>query len=379
MLPRALLLAFVTCSLAAPLRSESVTVMTQNLYVGFDVEAFGASLIADPGNILTLTDAAWNDVQAADFPSRATAIARQIEVAQPAVIGLQEVSLFRSAPFDGFGAPHATHIELDYLAILLDALDGRGLHYEAVTMVQNGDAEFPRIAGVDANNQPIYQDIRLTDFDVVLARTDLPPGEFAISNPQSGNFAARAVILGTPLPRGWASVDVQSGDLAFRFLTTHLDTDAALQVAQGAELVGPGGPVDTPLPVVMAGDFNSRADGLGTTTYANLLAAGFADAWNELHPGDPGYTWGQDADLRNDPSNLRERLDLVLYRGELFLESVEIVGEALTDRTTTGLWPSDHAGVSATFALVPEPSAVFYAATALAVFHARHIRRRRRN
>jgi hypothetical protein len=111
------------------------------------------------------------------------------------------------------------------------------------------------------------------------------------------------------------------------------------------------------LPVILAGDFNSRADGTGTATYATLIGAGFDDTWTATHPGSLGNTWGHAVDLRNTTVDLTQRLDLVLYRGDLSAERAVVVGEELADRTASGLWPSDHAGVVATLELHARPAA----------------------
>jgi endonuclease/exonuclease/phosphatase family metal-dependent hydrolase len=337
-----------------------ITVMTQNLYLGFDIEQYGVDLTANPLNVLELTTAAYDQVLATDFASRAAAFARAVETTRPDVIGLQEVSLYRSAPFDDFGPPHATTVQIDFLELTLDALADRGLHYAAAATIENADAEFPRIAGYDATNQPIIEDIRLTDRDVILVRTDLPSAEFQVSNAQAVNFENAASLLGVNLPRGWVSIDVALGGLEVRVVSTHLDNDPTLQLAQAGELIGPGSPTDTTLPVLLIGDFNSRADGTGTSTYAELLATGFTDAWTMTHGNDPGYTWGHDADLLNTDSTFTERIDLVLTSEGLQATFADIVGEELADRTPAGLWPSDHAGVVAT--IVPEPSAAILAA-----------------
>lgn len=364
---------------AARSAAGQVAAMTQNLYIGFDIEPYAADVTAEPFDVVALTTTAYEQVLATDFASRAAAFARQVEATRPHIIGLQEVALYRSDPFDGFGPPHATTVEIDFLELTLDALADRGLHYAAAAIVENADAEFPRIAGYDAANDPIVEDIRLTDRDAILVRTDLPAGEFATSNPQAANFTSAASLLGVDLPRGWVSVDVQAGSLAFRVVSTHLDNDPALQLAQAGELLGPGSPTDTELPVVLVGDFNSRADGTGTATYAELLASGFADAWTMTHGDAPGYTWGHDADLLNTESTFTERIDLVLLGGAaegtmgggaggLRATFAEIVGEELADRTPSGLWPSDHAGVVAT--IVPEPSGIVLAALGAAAIGA---------
>jgi endonuclease/exonuclease/phosphatase family metal-dependent hydrolase len=204
-------------------------------------------------------------------------------------------------------------------------------------------------------------DLRLTDRDVVLARTDLPASQLKLSNVQIGHFAARLEVpLGPQIisfDRGWISVDAKVRGKSFRFVNTHMEPEfpaGAIQVLQGQELLA--GPANTDLPVILVGDFNSRADGLGTATYANLVAAGFDDAWAETRPGDPGFTGTQDALLLNHSSEADERIDLVLYRGDVRAISTEIVGESPDDRTPSGLWPSDHAGVVGTLDLKARPS-----------------------
>src|SRR5262249_51238633 len=79
--------------------------------------------------------------------------------------------------------------------------------------------------------------------------------------------------------------------------------------------------------------------------------AGFEDAWSNTHPNETGNTWGHAADLRNTTVNLTQRLDLVLYRGKVHARDADIVGDELGDRTASGLWPSDHAGIVARLGL----------------------------
>jgi hypothetical protein len=127
----------------------------------------------------------------------------------------------------------------------------------------------------------------------------------------------------------------------------------AIQVAQASELLT--GPASTSLPVILVGDFNSRADGTGTATYGLLRGAGFDDAWSQTHPNEPGNTFGHDADLRNTTVNFTQRIDLVLYRGDLRALGADVVGDELSDRTSSGLWPSDHGGGVATLGVHVRP------------------------
>jgi endonuclease/exonuclease/phosphatase family metal-dependent hydrolase len=147
-------------------------------------------------------------------------------------------------------------------------------------------------------------------------------------------------------------------------VTTHLNTVPSVQLAQMQELISAESGV---LPIVMAGDFNANADDPLDPTYATYLAAlnaGFADAWTAAHGGggDPGYTCCQDQDLLNFPSALDQRVDLELLRGAIGVDGADLRGDNAADRTPSGLWPSDHAGLITTLEIprgslvIPEPS-----------------------
>ena len=104
--------------------------------------------------------------------------------------------------------------------------------------------------------------------DVILARRG---AGVQTANPQSGNFKTLLAvpILGQPLTikRGWTATDAKvRGSDWFRFVNTHLEAfdPAALvpsiRALQAAELVAPGGPATSSLPVVLVGDLNSDDD-----------------------------------------------------------------------------------------------------------------------
>jgi endonuclease/exonuclease/phosphatase family metal-dependent hydrolase len=341
----------MTLFVAAAARANGqVTVMSRNVYIGADLTpVIAAVLSGDAGRVSAAVTTAYSQVLASNFHERADAIAMELKRTRPALVGLQEVMLFRSG-VAGDSAP-ADVVELDFLTTLVSALQGRGLQYAPVANVTNADVEFP---GLIAGSP---RDVRTTDRDVILARTDLPITQLAVMNAQQANFATNLVLpVGATgsftVFRGWTAVDVSSGGLNFRLVNTHLDpTSPVVQVAQANELLA--GPASTSLPLVFVGDYNSPADGTGSATYGNLIAAGLQDSWTQVHPGEPGYTSTQNADLMNPTSLLSERIDLVLHRGGLTAISAELVGEDPADRTPSGLWPSDHAGIVAT--LIPEP------------------------
>ena len=136
----------------------------------------------------------------------------------------------------------------------------------------------------------------------------------------------------------------------FRFVTTHLDSVVpAIRVAQAKELLLTA--ANTSLPVVMAGDFNIAADTWldpSFPAYQAIINAGFTDAWQSKRASDPGFTAHQAENLLNPTSLLSHRIDLVLFRGGFGVADINLIGDQPADRTRSGLWPSDHAGVAAT-------------------------------
>src|SRR5262245_17343740 len=197
---------------------RAIDVATVNLYIGasftpvttLDPSApdFGAKLLAGVATI-------YGNLVASNFPKRAEALAQELVARAPDLIALQEVPLIRrQAPGDaiGGGTIPATAVEADYLAILLEALERNGAHYEPACQVQNFDVEVPLATPAG------FHDLRLTDRDVILKRTDLPPGYLHTSNPQAGNFAAFVPLpIGVNVLRGWCSIDVQIRGRNFRF------------------------------------------------------------------------------------------------------------------------------------------------------------------
>ena len=322
-------------------------VMTRNLYLGADLTPLFAA--QSFGAFVQAVTSVYAKVVAADFPERANAIAAEVAAIEPDLVGLQEVSLWRSqTPADFNPSPNADHVEYDYIALLMEALEARGLHYAPVAVVTNFDGEAPRLTSTG------FQDVRLTDRDALLARVDLPPDQLSVSNPQSGRFAAHLVAqtVGGPflVQRGWVSADVAIRGRSVRVVSTHLEAlHGGVNVAQGLELLA--GAAAPTAPVVVLGDLNSAADGSTTATYANFVGTGFVDSWALKRPSQAGLTCCQQEDLRNTASTLSERIDFVLFAGDFHLRTTWIFGADPEDRTPSGLWRSDHAGVAAMLSL----------------------------
>jgi endonuclease/exonuclease/phosphatase family metal-dependent hydrolase len=320
---------------------RQLTVATYNLYLGADLTPlFTAS---SPEQLVQRAGQIYANMVRTDFPSRAEAIATLLAANPPDVVGLQEVELWETGPIGGPLRP-----SYDFLQLLLAALDRHGLAYRPVAVNVNlASAPTPINATTAA---------RLTDRDVVIVRADLPAARIKVSNPESHNFAATLVIptaipgLSFTVPRGWSAVDVKVRGTTVRFANTHLEAfDAAVRNQQARELaVALAG---SPYPVVLVGDLNSEPDDTAGA-YGTFAAAGYVDAWVVVHGQAGGDTAGQPELLDNVPSKLDHRVDYVLYQPRgLEAVAAEVIGEELDDRTPTGLWPSDHAGVVATLQL----------------------------
>jgi endonuclease/exonuclease/phosphatase family metal-dependent hydrolase len=312
----------------------TLTVMTRNLYLGANLDAIVQAKSA--ADAFAAVEQGWGLVQANNFPARARAIAREIATAKPDFVGFQEAVLYRTQTPADFTVTHATHVVLDYVKELRKALAARKLKYRFLGIGSWTDAELP-------SGNPPNMDIRLNVRDALLVRTDrkikilrVVRGQYATTTPLFGGFVIAK--------RGWVFADASLSGRRFRVITTHLESFSdESQVAQGAELASDRG-LRTPAPTVLLGDLNSRADGTGTPTYANLLAAGFRDAWKQARPNDVGLTCCHGDDLREVGGPFYSRIDYVLVRHGFRGVAAGVVGEEQRDRNA-GLWPSDHAGV----------------------------------
>ena len=323
-----------------PATSAEVTVMSYNLYLGADIFDLVGST---PQEIPIIAGALFAEVAATDYPLRAQAIASITAEHSPALIGLQEVSLYRTRTPSQFSTtPDAEDVAYDFLQITLDALAAEGLNYRVVANVENADVQLP----ATQDGGQTFFDVRLTDRDVILARNDV-----TVSNAVNANFSPAVTA---PIPvggqeilfiRGYNHVLATVDGISFTFANSHLETQVAApqqpQEGQALELLSALGGVQQP--VVLVGDFNSPADGSGTATYS-LLTSQYTDAVAEVGPQEP--TCCQAADLRNPQSELTTRIDLILHRGNVQTLSTATVGNEPGDRIE-GLWPSDHAGVVA--------------------------------
>ncbi len=338
----------IVCAPPARADDGTVHIMTQNTYEGTNfVELFSAK---SPAEFVAAVTTTYRNILATNPVERAAAVASEIAREGPDFVALQEAAILRTGP-----AFPATTVQFDYLQSLMGDLNAQGPRYAIVATVPELDAEAPSTLGFD---------VRLTVEDAILVKLSDNATLTNIQVHSYSNILTNHTAIGPiPSPRGWASVDVSMGDEKFRFATTHLEVSQPVQEEQMQELISSVG--GTTLPLIMAGDFNANADDSTDpthATYEDAINAGFVDAWSAAHGNDAGYTCCQAQDLLNDPSSLNQRIDLVLLRGGIGVDGIQLIGDSTGDRTSSGLWPSDHAGIVATLEIpggnvaVPEPT-----------------------
>lgn len=339
-----LVLGLGSTQVVAKPKPRPVNVMTRNLYLGADLNpAIEADSIPA---LLAATASIWTTVQATNFPERAEALAREIADADPHLIGLQEAAVWYSGAFAD--PADATTVEYDFLELLTDALDDIGHPYDVVGVQDEADLEAP--AGA-----PYFRDYRLVQRDAILVKAG---ANAELTNLQMGHFANNLEVPTAGdttyiVTRGWLSVDAVVNKRAFRFVNTHLEAFHPLvRVAQAAELLA--GPIGSaPGPVVLVGDLNTGPElpePVNELAFGVLTGGGMVDAWATVYPDDPGYTSGF-SELLDDPyDTLEHRVDHVMVTEGVDIYRIKIYGTDGDNRTSGGLWPSDHAGVKAAVA-----------------------------
>ena len=344
----ALLVLVAGCDSGSSETAE-VRVMSQNLYLGADLNVVAAE--PNPQLIPLRVAQFYGAVQATNPAERMAAIASEIARVRPALVGLQEVSTYYvQSPGDnlpGGAGTAATAVTFDFLQLLLDALAAEGVTYRVASRSDNSDVELP----ATTNGQAFF-DVRYRDADVILARQDV-----STTGAVDGQFTTLLTVpvggVNQTFIRGYQSVRATLDGFAFTFFNTHLEVEgfAAIQTAQAAQLntlvaAATG-------PVVLVGDLNSDAGGTTNSTYATLTAS-LTDAFGS-GAGTP--TCCQSPTVVNTTSEHDTRIDLILFRGFESVGQTETIFDALSDRTASGRWPSDHAGVWAELvAEVSDPS-----------------------
>ncbi len=336
----------------------NLTVMTRNIYVGANFDA--VLMASDPNQIPLLVLQVFQDLLSTDIYTRAQALADEIAINQPQMIGLQEVSLIRyQSPGDfvtGENTP-AVYEMFNYLEILMEALEQRDLNYRVAGIVENFDVELPMVVSADPL---MFDDVRLTDYDVVLVRDDVQTFRVKADNYKASYDVPVNEQVSLTVKRGYVIVDVGVYGKKYRFANTHLEDPSTnpqlefIQFAQAQELVKK---LDNQAhPVILVGDFNSRAP--SGMTYQYLLSENYVDVWNinQMTDNPMGYTYGHDESLRVPDDAFYERIDYIFLRNKVHPDwlgpvNAWVTGEDIDVFNTYGLWPSDHGGIVAAFIL----------------------------
>jgi len=325
--------------------ARDITVMTQNLYVGADVDAVITALATpDPDDDIPALLAAVATIDRTDFPARARAIAREIRRRRPEVVGLQEVSVI------GVDIPPlGVSVHLDFLQILRDALAAEGLDYAVgASQVNFTAAPAPGIS--------------LSDADVILVDARRVQVLSASGHTFSANLGV--VAPGVDLQRGWVTIEAMIGGRKYTIASTHTegtgpdDLLLGLHQYQVMELVASLGDAS---PAIVLGDFNAVPD---SPAYQEMVKGGFTDVWSAVHPAARGFTCCHLADLSDLRPPFAERIDYIWARGlgdargrHGLLGQVQRYGEVPSDRIRNHagdlIWPSDHAAVWANIFLSP--------------------------
>jgi Endonuclease/Exonuclease/phosphatase family len=358
-------MAFASVAVAKTGKGTAVNVMTRNLYLGADL---GPAIESkSTGEFIEANGGIIRQVEATNFPVRAKGLAKEIIGSEPDLVGLQEVALWRTAePSLGpvfSGKPEATTVKYDFLQLLLSQLNKSKKRYRPVVVQNEFDFEAPANAnGVPGDGPGGGQGVlanaeingRLTMRDVILARVG---AGVKTSNPKSGNFSHLLVVkvAGSKeisVTRGWTSVDATvRGSRKFHFVNTHLESFdpetvvPSVRAQQAEELVAPGGPATSKLPVILLGDLNSDVrtevkpgDG---QAYRVVTKAGFRER-AAIKPN--GCCIDSSYDLKTGTkAEFDHKVDHILTSSP---KKVKLISSEVTGRSmNNGYWDSDHAGL----------------------------------
>jgi len=317
------LLALPASAGAAQKKHTDVTVMTRNLFLGADLiplatSAPGPEFEKAAGDVL-------RQVTSNEPAERMALVAGEIAKAKPDLVGLQEVTLWRTGP-KGDPAP-ATDVQVDYLASLRKELAARGAKYRVVADQRTLNLEGPTDAGVD---------VRFTDGNVILARKGVK-----VSHVRSNDFKHQLVIPtkavgNVSVNRSFNQLDATVRGAKFHFVNAHLEAySPATRLDQAKELVKRA--LRSKRQTILVGDLNSGPKlpkPEDRPPYKSISRAGFKEA----RTSKPQCCFNDDL----VSGTWDHIVDHVMTKPRVKLVRSFVTG--LT-KTPSGLFPSDHGGV----------------------------------
>jgi endonuclease/exonuclease/phosphatase family metal-dependent hydrolase len=327
-----------------------IRIYQQNVYPGFDIDSVAAALTRGPDAFLTALVVGLTTFDNTNWRERAARMVLEIQQHQPDVVSLNEmITLERN----GFGLLYASGIvpidipddTTDFLSVFQEELAKRHLPYELVDSLPLTDAP------VDLSGffslPPGTIAARYQDRDVMFVREDV-----GVASITTDTFDVELLVPPVPQLRGWIAADLTARGKTWHFVTTHPDPSwpANGKTPHVQQLIASVANVTNP--VIIAGDLNLEPS---WPEHIELVTAGFVDLWtSRLGPAPSdnpnGFTCCElDPALRNPQPTLTKRIDYVMARpasgysvGPVrFL----IFGDDLAERTATGMWPADHAGL----------------------------------
>jgi Endonuclease/Exonuclease/phosphatase family len=320
---------------------HEVRVLTQNMYVGASLGILlGVKTKEDfPIAIAKFT----HDILATKAAERAAAMAAEIATQRPDFVALNEAWKLTAG---------GVLVE-DLLQYVLDALKALDQPYDLVRdgvvdgVVNDQDLDLNRF-GIDFHLTHRSAILMRTDADIEIMHGSVQPTLFDTPI----NLPPPPLTPFIQIKAGYVSVDATVRGIPLRFVSVHLVPNATTIEAHTLDLLKKT--ASPTLPLVFGGDFNTTANDPSNESYAlvyqHLIDAGLTDAWNpHIHRPGLGLTCCQKP-LLNEPSDLKARVDLILFSGAFAVEDINLIGNKEIDRTPSGLWPSDHAGLVATLA-----------------------------
>lgn len=371
----ALLGALAVAALALPASADATTnvkVMSRNVYLGADLTAGtnAKSLQA----LINAAGVVLNEVDANKYPVRAKGLAAEIRNKGPHLVGLQEASLWRTAPCtENPIPPKATKVRYDYIKRLLAELNaGEQQVYRLV--ISKPEFDFEIQANTDGNESThapgcgggAELNVRLTMRDAILAKVG---SNVTTTGAKSGTFGTLLQVRPSGFPvnvtRGWNAVDAKVGQSkVFRFVNTHFEAfDSAktgnhtnkgtdvnrgkVREAQAMELIKkPGGPATGPR-VIVVGDLNSDRNSVprpgDKLAYNAMLAGGFFERSTNNPFGCCLKASLITANGGGKVSDFDHQVDHVMTNAP---NAIKLLGSSVTGRQpVNGFFDSDHGGL----------------------------------
>ena len=309
-------------------RKDSISVVTFNMYVGFDAEEKFAEFEGG-GNLEEIALGILNDFQANQPDLRMQIAGAELARLSPDFICLQEVTEFTVLPF----------FSVDYLELIIQAIkDSGGPQYEYITSENIFLSKSVSLSGI-----PIV--FRFKDREALLYKKGFEPTGDMIAQKLSTyrdpvEFEGEQIVFYRSILGGRFKY---GSDRLITLFTTHLDQEnlGSVQSDQISEILSIISPFTDDQNLVLVGDFNSEE---GEETYGLIEAGGYSDTYRALNT-DEGLTCCSLDDLSNLESVADQKIDLIFYRSSLWdARESEVI---LNFRNP--IWPSDHFGVRTVF------------------------------